>query len=216
MGSYQGGVYTEQGTGNLVCPTGATIRVESGGTMELASGATLTDGTATVVTTTFGQKVRLLSATTMLGTPLAASAVAATDPTPSIGSNNAPSLTGTASQNNTKLNNALFEVVLDQNYQNGEDVTVHIAAGYTLSSGTSITATVDLVASLCDNVGAAGSDLCTTAAQAITATSTEYGFTLTGTTLTRGARLVLEVTTSVAEAGNTGTATGHIYGLRLS
>ncbi len=41
--SQQGGAYREQGTGDWVIPDGATVRVESGGTLQIDSGASVSD-----------------------------------------------------------------------------------------------------------------------------------------------------------------------------
>jgi hypothetical protein len=66
------------------------------------------------------------------------------------------------------------------------------------------------------DAGAAGADICATNAQAIATTAADKSFTLTGTSLSPGDRLTIKITTSVAEGGNTGTATGQINSVRLA
>ena len=56
--------------------------------------------------------------------------------------------------NNTKTDTALFEVVLPWQYKAGTDLTLTVHAGYTLSAGTTVTATVD--ASVYEMVDKAG------------------------------------------------------------
>lgn len=50
MSSYQGGVYREQGTGNMVVPSGNEINVESGGALKVA-GTDKTSALSAAVTT---------------------------------------------------------------------------------------------------------------------------------------------------------------------
>lgn len=200
-------IYKEQGGAKQVVATGGEIELQSGATLDIQSGAT--------VTKPVNLRVPLLSARNVAGGSVAASAAVATDFITAINANNAPELAGTAAQNNTKTNDALLEVVLPDDYTAGTALTVYVSSGYSASGGTTITATVDLVATLTTDVGTAAADICATAAQAITLTIGEKAFTVTGTSLTPGARLMLKVTTSVQEAGNTGTVTGHVYGIRI-
>ncbi len=187
--------------------TGGEIEVQSGGTLDIQSGA--------VMTKPLNLRAPLFSARNVAGGSVAASAGVATDFKTVLNANNAPDLEGTAAQNNTKTNDALLEVVLPDDYKAGTNVTVYVGSGYSASGGTTITATVDLVATLIGDTGTGAADICATAAQAITLTIGEKAFTVTGTSLTPGARLMLKVTTSVQEAGNTGTATGHVYSIRI-
>lgn len=161
-------------------------------------------------------RVPVLSGVTATGAPLLVAAAVATDFIPSIVANNGFNLVGTAAQNSTKVNNVIYEVVLPDDYVAGTNVTCSIAAGTGVSGGTTITSTVDLVAGLYSDLGLPGADICATAAQAITTDMAEKAFTITGATLTAGCKLALKVTTSVQEAGNTGTAVGYVAGIRLS
>lgn len=209
-------------TPNYIAPggsswvVGGTLDIASGGTATVASGGTLAVASGAVMTKPLNLRVPLLSGFNAAGGALAGTAGTATDFGVDINANNAPDLAGTAAQNNTKTNDVLYEVVLPDDYTAGANVTVSISSGYSASGGTTITATVDMTAHLATDVGTAGADICATAAQAITLTIAEKSFTVTGTTLTPGARLIFKITTSVQEAGNTGTATGHVYGVRLS
>lgn len=206
--TYAPKVYKKAGGDTLVIANGGSAEIESGGTLAVASGATMTKP--------LNLRIPLLSGFNVAGGALAGTAGVATDFGVDLNSNNAPDLAGTAAQNNTKTNDVLYEVVLPDDYKAGENVTCSISSGYSASGGTTITATVDLTAHLATDVGTAGADICATTAQAITLVIAEKAFTITGTTLTPGARLILKITTSVQEAGNTGTATGHVYGVRLS
>lgn len=206
--SYNTPIYTEQGGAKQVVGSGGELELQSGSTLDMQSGATFTKP--------LNLRFPLFSARNVAGTAIAASAATATDFVAALNNNNSPALDGTAAQNNTKANHALFEFVLPDDYKAGTNVTVSIGAGYSASGGTTVTATVDCVATLLGDTGTAGADICATAAQAIALTIAEKAFTITGTTLTPGARLMVKVSTSVQEAGNTGTATGHVYGVRLS
>jgi hypothetical protein len=204
---YTTAIYKEPGGNKEVVGSGGEIELQSGSTLDIQYGA--------VVTKPLNLRVPLFSARNVAGGSVAASAGVATDFITVVNSNNALDLQGTAAQNNTKTNDALLEVVLPDDYKAGTNITVYVSSGYSASGGTTITATVDLVATLTTDIGTAAADICATAATAITLTIGEKAFTVTGTTLTPGARLVLKVTTSVQEAGNTGTATGHVYGIRI-
>jgi len=198
--SYLPKVYKSPGGDEMVVAPGGKITVQSGG----------------VVNKPLNLRFPLFLAKNVAGTAIAASAAAATDFIAALNNNNAPDLTGANAQNNTKASHALFEFILPDTYEAGTDITAYIGSGYSASGGTTITATVDLVATLQGDTGTAAADICATAAQAIALTIAEKAFTITGTTLTPGCRLMLKVSTSVQEAGNTGTAAGHVYGVRLA
>jgi len=206
--SYVTKIYMEPGGDKQIVATGGEVEIQSGATLDVQTGA--------VSTKPVNMRYPLFLARNVAGTSIAASAATATDFIAALNNNNAPDLTGTNAQNNTKANNALFEFVLPDDYKAGTDITAYIGSGYSASGGTTITATVDAVATLQGDTGTAAADICATAAQAISLTIAEKAFTITGTTLTPGARLMLKVTTSVQEAGNTGTAAGHVYGVRLA
>lgn len=99
---------------------------------------------------------------------------------------------------------AAFEFVLPPEYVSGETFTVLVRAGMltTVSDGT---ATVDVECWKCSDAGAAGSDLCTTAAQDINnLTFANLSFTITPTSLAAGDRFVIRLSFGGSDVGNAG------------
>lgn len=192
-----------------------TKNYEVQGGDEWVVGGKLTIQSGAVVTKPLNLRIPVLSGYNAAGTAIAASAAAATDFVAAAVANNAFNLDGTASNNNTKANNVLYDVVLPNDYKAGTNITCYIAAGYSTSGGTVSAATVDLVAGLATDGGACGADICATAARTIAADTAEHAFTITGTTLTPGCRLCLKVTTSVTN-DNATNVTGHVFALRLA
>lgn len=125
-------------------------------------------------------------------------------------------LAGHAAQNNTKTDDAILEFVLPPSYVAGTNLTLTVNGRYVVSAGTTITATVDADARVMTDSGGYGSDLNATAAIALTTTAGNKAFTITGTTLNPGDRIQIKITTSVQEAGNTGTATAQVNSVKLS
>lgn len=199
MGGYNAKVYRKQGGDELIVESGGKITIKSGG----------------VIARDLNLRIPLLSGKTATGAPLLVAAAVATDFIPSASTTNTFKLAGTVSNNNAKTNDVLYDIVLPNDYIAGTNVTVRIAAGYATSGGTVSLATVDIVAGLATDAGAAGADICTTAAQTIAATTDEYAFTLTGTTLTPGCRLAIKATVAITNNNATNT-TGYIYALRLA
>jgi len=197
--SYNGKVYRKQGGNEIVVASGGKITVEAGGVIEKD----------------LNLRIPLLSGKTATGAPLLVAAAVATDFIPSASATNAFNLAGTVSNGNAKTNDVLFDIALPNDYVAGTDITAYIAAGYATSGGTVSLATVDLVAGLATDAGAGGADICATAAQTIAADTAEKAFTITGTTLTPGCRLVLKATVAITNNNATNT-TGYIYALRLA
>lgn len=108
---------------------------------------------------------------------------------------------GEASQNETEASVGWFEFTLPSKYVAGGAITLRAVVDVT-GTGTLGTCTVDFEARLQDADGAVGSDLVTTAATAVTATAGAKDFTVTPTGLVAGDKLVVKVTTSIAETGN--------------
>jgi len=108
---------------------------------------------------------------------------------------------GEASQNETEVSVGWLEFTLPPNYVAGGAITLRAVVDVT-GSGTLGTCTVDFEARASDADGAVGSDLVTTAATAVSATSGAKDFTVTPTGLVAGDKLVVKVTTSIAETGN--------------
>lgn len=121
-------------------------------------------------------------------------------------------LIGEASQNNTKTDTVYFEYQVPSSYIAGTDLVVRINAGVVIAAGTTITKTVDCTARIQSSAGVSGADICATAAQTLGATAVyaDFDFTITGTTIQPGDKLLIGVVTAINEAGNTGTCLSHI------
>ncbi len=111
-------------------------------------------------------------------------------------------LQGEEALSETEASVGWFEVYLPPNYVDAGDVQLRAVVDVT-GSGTLGTCTVDFEARESDNDGAVGSDLVTTAAQAVSATSAAYDFSLTATALVASDKLVCKLTTSIQETGGT-------------
>lgn len=99
---------------------------------------------------------------------------------------------------------AAFEFVLPAEYVAGETITVRVRAAMltTISDGT---ATVDVECWKASADGAAGSDLCATAAQSINSlTPANKDFTITPTGLAAGDRLLIRLSFGGSDTGNAG------------
>lgn len=195
----------------------STVTVPVGG---FTIGAVPVTATATQINTVVGslgtRRLPLTQARNADGSSLVATSPGATDFTIVSTPGTVLNLAGHAAQNNAKTDNAIFEVVLPSSYTAGANVTLTIQSSYAVASGTTLAGTVDATAYLLADAGTEGADICATSAQTITASKVDYAFTLTGTTLTPGARILIQVTTVVSEGGNAGTITGKVWSVRLS
>ena len=108
-------------------------------------------------------------------------------------------LQGEESISETEASVGWFEVYLPANYVAAGDVKIRAVVDVT-GAGTLGTCTIDFEARESDNDGAVGSDICATAATAVTATSGAKDFTITATDLVAGDKLVVKMTTSIAES----------------
>jgi hypothetical protein len=124
-------------------------------------------------------------------------------------------LVGEAAEGNTKTDNAIFEYVLPQSYNEGANITVTVDANYS-GSGTAGTKTIGAAAYLNSNTGTQGSNLIATAAQTDTTSAADYAFTITGTGLVPGNKLTIEVTAIMQETGGSATLTQQINSIRIS
>lgn len=124
-------------------------------------------------------------------------------------------LVGEAGQNNTKTSTALWIVPLPQDYTAGANLTVGVDT-VIAGTGTAGTKTVDVRAFRIDGQGATGADICATAAQNMATSRATQSFTITGTTLSPGDLLMVEVATVLQETGNSNTITATVNGLSIS
>jgi hypothetical protein len=106
---------------------------------------------------------------------------------------------GEASLSETEVSVGWLEFTLPHNYVSGGAITLRAVVDIT-GAGTPGTCTVDFEARLSDNDGAVGSDLVTTAATAVTTTAGAKDFVVTPTGLVPGSKLVIKLTTSIAES----------------
>lgn len=125
-------------------------------------------------------------------------------------------LQGESAENDTKTDSAIWEITLPQTYIAGSNIAVTVNGKYVNSAGTSLTTTVAAAAYLLTDAGAMGSTLIATSAQNLTTSAAGYAFTITGTTLAPGARVLLKVTTAITEGGNTGTVYSEVNSVRLT
>lgn len=103
-------------------------------------------------------------------------------------------LTGTTTNGGstaTANESAGFFFRLPKSYVAGGAVTVRLRAK--VSVARAVSATCDVVAKRIDGDGAAGSDICATAAQNLTTSYADYDFTVTPTTLVPGDLLLVDV-----------------------
>lgn len=98
----------------------------------------------------------------------------------------------------TEVSSGFFEFTLPDNYVAGGDIKIRAVCKIT-GSGTLGTCTIDFECRVVDNDGAGGSDICATAAQAVTGTAAAKDFTITATGLTAGTRLACLMTSSIQE-----------------
>lgn len=124
-------------------------------------------------------------------------------------------LVGEATSSSAKTDTAMVEVVLPQNYVDGQNVTLKVNSNYT-GSGTVTAASCSVTAAAyaITDAGVSGSNLIATAAQLITGTATDLTFAITGTNLVPGSRLLIELSLLVTTAS--GANTGQINSVRLS
>lgn len=122
-----------------------------------------------------------------------------------------------AAQNNTKTGVGLWEVTLPDNYVAGQNISLIANCHRTVASGTTLTTKIDAEVFLMTSAGGAGADICATAEITFTDTAgADQTFTITGTTLTPGARILIRMTGTATEGGNAGTVVTNLNSLRIA
>lgn len=106
-----------------------------------------------------------------------------------------------AANTNTKTDIAQIDFVLPTSYIAGSNITVTCHTAYTLGAGTVGTHTLAAAAYLNTAAGVQGTTLIATAAQSVPAADGAVAFTITGTTLTPGAYLLLTFTLVIQDTG---------------
>lgn len=111
-------------------------------------------------------------------------------------------LIGETSNNNTKTDDAIIEYILPPWYIAGSNLTVTVnAAISTGGSPTYATKTVQVLAYKTASDGTQGSDIGPGAASAITVAGADVTFTITGTTLNPGDKVVFKLETILHDTG---------------
>lgn len=111
-------------------------------------------------------------------------------------------LIGEAANTNTKTDDAIAEFVLPPTYIAGQNLTVTVNAQIA-GAGTPGTKTVQIKAYRVASNGTQGSNIGPGSASAITAGGADVPFTITGTTLNPGDRVMLELEVVLQETGGT-------------
>jgi predicted RecA/RadA family phage recombinase len=127
----------------------------------------------------------------------------------------APTLQGVDFGGTATDEKGAFEFQLPPEYRAGETITVRVR-GAMLTTVSDGTATVDVECWKAGDDGAAGSDICATAAQSINSlTPANKDFTITPTGLVAGDRLIVRVSFAGSDTGNAGVMIPEISKLQV-
>jgi hypothetical protein len=111
-------------------------------------------------------------------------------------------LLGEVANTNTKTDDAIIEFVLPHNYVAGTNITVTVNASVN-GAGTPGTKTAQIFAYKTASDGTQAADIGPGATSAITVAGADITFTITGTTLNPGDRLMLKLEVVLQETGGT-------------
>jgi hypothetical protein len=210
-----GGIYAA-GVSNVTNDTnyqsGTTTTFESGSTVAVASGATWTvaDGAipradltedALAVYSIFPHEWRDSSSYASLATTETAGTFNVGDVGDAFG------LIGEVTNNETETSTAIVLFTLPPEYVAAGDVSVSIRD---VTSDAVSASTIDVELFEVDTAGDIDSDICATAAQAITSTAGTDTFTITATDLVAGDTLLIRLTTAIVDPAGGTTATALI------
>lgn len=120
-----------------------------------------------------------------------------------------------AANNNSKTDKVLWEFIVPAFYKSGDNITVTVNGLFTVGGGTATVKTVVAAAYLLANAGTSSANLVATSAATLTGSAADYTFTITGTTLTPNARILVEVITVLTETASSN-ITATINSVRLS
>ncbi len=146
------------------------------------------------------------------------------DATGASGTFNVANTTGTSlllstegAKNNTKTDLVIFDWVVPQFYKAGDNLAVTVNAKAVANGGTLGTKTVLAKAYKLADAGTSGADLIAASASALTTNAADYAFTITGTSLSPGDRVVIQLTAVCQETANAGSnSTVQINSVRIS
>jgi hypothetical protein len=126
-----------------------------------------------------------------------------------------PTVQTSDAKNTTVTQRMYIPIELPEGYIAGETLTLRIRAGM-ITTVASASATVDVEAYINDGDGAAGSDICATAAQSINSlTKANKDFTITPTGLTQADLLHLRITIAITDSATATAVIGEISKLAL-
>ncbi len=123
-------------------------------------------------------------------------------------------LKGEAAQNNTKTDTLIFEYVVPDFATSAADLTLTVNALYA-GTGTIGTKTMDALVYKISDAGLHGADICATTIKTLTNAAADYAFTITGTTLAAGDRLLVKLITVISESGNVNPVYSRINSARM-
>lgn len=123
-------------------------------------------------------------------------------------------LVGEATSSSAKTNKALWEFTLPDSYVAGQNIAVVINQNYVTTGTVTAAATTLTPVFYLESATGGETSQTITAAQQMTVSATNLTFTVTGTSLTPGARVVLEVTMLVTTSA--GAATGQINSISFN
>jgi hypothetical protein len=117
--------------------------------------------------------------------------------------------------NNTKTDDAIQEFILPPWYVAGTNLTVTVNASIVIGGGTLSTKTAQIKAYRTASDGTQGADIGPGSASAITVAGADIAFTITGTTLNPGDRVLFELETVLTETASSAVH-GQINSVRVS
>lgn len=161
----------------------------------------------------FETKLNLMAARNSDGSTIAASAAAGKFGL-AITLGTSFALASESANNNTKTDVALWEYVLPPTYKSDQDITVTVNASIT-GAGTLSTKTAQIKAYKTASDGTQGADIGPGSASAMTAAGADVAFTVTGTGLVAGDKLVFSLTTILTESASSGMV-ANINSVRVS
>ncbi len=205
-----GSAYSADASGNVSnVPIGPDLR-------DLLSmgGRTLDSTIAPAVNGLYATALPILSARNTDGSALAAGAAAGTfGVTVSLAT--ATYLVSQAANSTTVSPIALFDIVLPRNYVAGQNITVTINCNYVLGGGTIGTHTINANAYRTANDGTEGADMINVSAGSVAATAGDVTFSIAGTTLSPGDRILLKAAMVIQDTAGSNVF-GHVNSVRLS
>ena len=125
-------------------------------------------------------------------------------------------LQGEDAHGTTKTETVCLEFAIPESYDDGQDFKITVSARVNDSgAGTMSVKTVDCEAYEVIEAGAAGADLCETAAQTLTTSMLQYTFVITAANLVRGDMIRAFIRIVITESGGTGAQKAEIGGITV-